>query len=101
MDIDIQELKDNWCGRQFDEARFEVDAKEMVEFAEACGETAPRFTDPSHPDFQAPPSYTSKFHGRRAMPEDFRKLMHSLIDVGRDRLTEGSVISCASQAAAA
>jgi hypothetical protein len=83
MDIDIQELKKDWCGRQFDEVRFDVDAKEMVEFAEACGETASRYTDPSDPDFQAPPSYTSKFHGRRAMPEDFPIKSHQGFDAGK------------------
>jgi hypothetical protein len=82
-DIDIQELKDGWCGRQFDEVTFEVDPKEMVEFAVSCGETQPRFTDPEHPDFQAPPSYTSRFHGRRSMPDDFPIQAHQGFDAGK------------------
>ena len=83
MDIDIEELKAGWCGRPFDEVSFEVDPREMVEFAIACGETQPRFTDPTHPDFQAVPSYTSRFHGRRAMPEDFPIQSHQGFDAGK------------------
>ena len=30
MDIDIQELNDGWCGRQFDEVSFGIDVHEMV-----------------------------------------------------------------------
>lgn len=71
MDIDIQELKENWCGHQFDEVTFGLDVKEMTEFAIACGETQSRFVDPEDPDFQAVASYSSRFHGRRAMPDDF------------------------------
>jgi hypothetical protein len=83
MDIDIQELKDGWCGRQFDEVTFELDTREMVEFAIACGETQPRFTDPDDPEFQAVPSYASRFHGRRAMPEDFPVKSHQGFDAGK------------------
>ena len=50
MDIDVAQLRADWCGRQFDEVEIAVDALQMVEFAEACGETALRYTDPSHPD---------------------------------------------------
>jgi N-terminal half of MaoC dehydratase len=83
VDIDVEQLKQDWCGRRFDEVRFQVDAREMVEFAQACGETEPRYTDPSHPDFQAPPSYTSRFHGRRAMPEDFPIQSQQGFDAGK------------------
>ncbi len=83
MEIDIQELKDGWCGRQFDEVSFELDPHEMVEFAISCGETQPRFTDPEHPDFQAVPSYASRFHGRRAMPDDFPVKSHQGFDAGK------------------
>ena len=83
MDIDIQELKDGWCGRQFDEVTFELDVHEMVEFAISCGETQSRFTDPDDPDFQACPSYSSRFHGRRAMPDDFPVKSHQGFDAGK------------------
>ena len=83
MDIDVAQLRADWCGRQFDEVEIAVDALQMVEFAEACGETAPRYTDPSHPDFQAPPSYTSRFHGGRALPKDFPIRSHQGFDAGK------------------
>jgi hypothetical protein len=83
MDIDIAQLRADWCGRQFDEVEIAVDALQIVEFAEACGETAPRYTDPSHPDFQAPPSYTSRFHGGRALPKDFPIRSHQGFDAGK------------------
>lgn len=69
--MDVEELKERFVGVEFDTARFEVKADEALAFAEACGETDPRFTDPAHPEFQAPPTYTARFHGTRAMPEDF------------------------------
>ena len=83
MDIDIQELRDGWCGRQFDEVTFKLDVHEMVEFAVSCGETQPRFTDPDDPDFQAVPSYSSRFHGRRAMPDDFPIRSQQGFDAGK------------------
>ena len=83
MELDIQELKDGWCGRQFDEVTFGLDVHEMVEFAISCGETQPRFIDPNDPDFQAVPSYTSRFHGRRAMPKDFPVRSHQGFDAGK------------------
>lgn len=69
--MELAELKERFVGVEFDTAQFEVVAEEALGFAEACGETDPRFTDPAHPDFQAPPTYTARFHGTRAMPEGF------------------------------
>ena len=89
MDIDVEQLKEDWCGRQFDEVQIEVAASEMVDFAEACGETAPRFTDPDDPDFQAPPSYSARFHGRRAMPKDFPIKSHQGFDAGKCVFVQG------------
>jgi hypothetical protein len=83
MDIDLERLKQGWCGREFDEVSFELDAREMVEFAISCGETQSRFVDPSDPDFQAVPSYASRFHGRRAMPPDFPIKSHQGFDAGK------------------
>lgn len=83
IDIDVEGLKKDWCGRTFDTVQIPVAGEEIVEFAEACGETAARYTDPSDPDFQAPPSYTSRFHGGRAMPEDFPIKSHQGFDAGK------------------
>jgi hypothetical protein len=72
--VEIEELKRSFLNRDFDERRFEVRQDQMLEFAAACGETAPRFTDPEHPDFQAPPTFCARFHGRRMLPGDFPAL---------------------------
>ena len=69
--MEIEELKRDWLNLDFDECEFEVNAEQIVGFAKAVGETAPRFTDPADPDFQAPPTFTARFHGRRMLPEDF------------------------------
>jgi len=83
MDIDVKKLKEEWCGWEFDSVDFEITAKPMVEFAAACGETAGHFTDPDDPDFRAVPTYTSRFHGSRAMPERFPIKSHQGFDAGK------------------
>jgi len=72
--MEIDELKRDWLNLDFDEREFEVKPEEVTEFALAVGETAPRFTDPGDPDFQAPPTFVARFHGRRLMPEDFPEI---------------------------
>ena len=62
MDLDVKALKEKWCGWEFDSVDFQMKAEPMVEFAVACGETQARFTEPADPDFQAVPSYTTRFH---------------------------------------
>jgi hydroxyacyl-ACP dehydratase HTD2-like protein with hotdog domain len=69
--MDVEEMRRRFVGQVFDTDEFEVREKDVLAFARACGETDPRFTDPTHPDFQAPPTYTARFTGRRAMPEGF------------------------------
>ena len=83
IDVDVEALRNEWCGHTFDTVQIPVRADQIVEFAAACGETAPRFTDPADPDFQAPPSYTSRFHGGRAMPKDFPIKSHQGFDAGK------------------
>jgi len=72
--MDIQALKKEWAGFTFEALDYEVGAEELVGFAVACGETAPRFVDADHADFEAVPSFTTKFHGRRMFPEGFPTL---------------------------
>ncbi len=81
--MDIAELKQKWAGQTFDTVSFEVDGSELVEFALACGETLPRYTDRSDDDFQAVPSYTSRYHGRRQLPEGFPVDMEQSFDGGK------------------
>ena len=80
--MNVTELRETWLGRQFDRAEFEVDLEEMLEWADACGETDPRFTDASHPDFQAHPGFTAKYASRRTLPSDFP-------DIGDGRGVDG------------
>lgn len=81
--MDVTEVKKDWVGQTFDTVSFEIDTESMVEFALACGETLPRYTDPGDDDFQAVPSYTSRFHGRRALPEGFPIKLDNSFDGGK------------------
>jgi hypothetical protein len=69
--MEVEELKSKFLNLDFDSREFEVRAEDIVGFALACGETASRYTDPDDPDFQAPPTFPARFHGRRMLPEDF------------------------------
>ena len=81
--MDVAELKKSWTGFEFDTARFEITQQQMLDFALSCGETAPRFTDPADADFQAPITFTSRFSGRRILPDDFPKLSRRGFDAGK------------------
>jgi hypothetical protein len=72
--MEVEELKRRFLNLAFDERSFEVRQDAMLEFAAACGETAPRYTDASHPDFCAPPTFCARFHGRRMLPGNFPQL---------------------------
>ena len=74
MEVDVEKLKRDWTGFTFDTAEFEVNASDLVSFASACGETGKRYTDPADPDFQAVPNYTSRYVGRRILPDSFPRL---------------------------
>ncbi len=67
-------LKRDWVGVEFDLKEFPVSEEKMLAWAHAVGETDPRFTDPSHPEFRAHPGYTTQFHGHSTFPKDFPKL---------------------------
>ena len=71
---EVQEAKAKYVGYVFDTASFTADQAKMLAWAEACGETDPRFTDPSNPDFQAHPTFTASLVSRRVLPQDFPKI---------------------------
>jgi len=77
------EIDRKWIGQEFDVVEFKVSEKGMLAFARTCGETEPRFTDPSHPDFQAPPAFTLKYVSRRILPEAFPNLGSRGFDAGK------------------
>lgn len=81
--MDIEALREEFLNKNFDEQDFDVDPDDIVNFAVACGEVAPRYTDPSHPDFQAPPTFASSFHAGRRMPEGFPKIPGLGMDGGK------------------
>jgi len=81
--MNVDELKERFCGVVFDEIDLDVETESLVDFAKACGETQPRFVDPADPDFQAVPNYTTRIHGTRQMPEDFPIDPYRCFDAGK------------------
>ncbi len=70
-DVDLPEMRERWVGEEFDLSTFTIDEASMVAWAEAVGETDPRFVDPSHDDFQAHPNFTTHCLSGRVLPENF------------------------------
>lgn len=83
VDQDIQDLRDRFLNREFDEVTFEIDGTRFAEYAKVCGETASKFTDPGDPNFQAPPTFVSTLVGGRSMPPDFPNLGGMGMDAGK------------------
>jgi acyl dehydratase len=81
--LDIEQVKAKWVGFEFDSTEFRIDGQRMLDWAQACGETDPRFVDAKNPDFQAHPTYTAQFGARRLFPEDFPKLGRGGFDGGK------------------
>ena len=73
-DVDLAALRERWVGEVFDLTTFTIDADKMVAWAEAVGETDPRFLDPSNDDFQAHPNFTTHCLSGRVLPEDFPQI---------------------------
>ena len=72
--VDLAALRAEWVGKPLDEHGYTIRQEKMVAWAEACGETESRFIDPSDPDFQAHPTFTSHFSHHPALPPDFPTL---------------------------
>ena len=83
MDADIEKLRERFLNIEFDEVEFTVDGGRFREYAVAAGETDPKFTDPEHPEFQAPPTFVSTLVGRRNFPSDFPPLNGVGMDAGK------------------
>lgn len=81
--MELADLKRDWVGFEFDTAEFKVSERDLVDFATACGECEPRYSDPAHPDFQAPPTYTARYVGRRVLPENFPRVGNRGFDAGK------------------
>ena len=81
---DIEAIKAEYLNHEFEVKTFDVDAQALAAFASACGETAPKFTDPSHDDFQAIPTWTSSLARGRNLPEGFPLFGGVAMDGGKD-----------------
>ncbi len=81
--LNVEELRERFLGKVFDEQVFRLTPEQIVDYASACGERAPRFTDPADPDFQAPPTFPSSFQPTRRLPEDFPSLPGLGMDAGK------------------
>lgn len=82
--VDVVGARARYQGVEFDWATFDMSSAEMVAWAEACGETDPRFIDVDHPDFQAHPNFTTHCMSGRMLPEDFPKIGNGFgIDGGK------------------
>ncbi|MBT4161489.1 MAG: hypothetical protein HOC70_10885 [Gammaproteobacteria bacterium] len=86
MDADIEAVRGKYLNLDFDENEFFIDPAITTEYARLCGETAERFLDPEHPDFQASPTYIASLSGRRMLPKDFPRF-----GIGMDA---GKAIEC-------
>jgi hypothetical protein len=71
LDADIEEVREKFLNLDFDENTFQIDPEVTIEYARLCGETAERFLDKDHPEFQAPPTYIASLSGRRSLPPNF------------------------------
>ena len=89
--MEVAELREGWVGVEFDATEFKVTEQECLDFALACGEVHPRYTDPSHPDFQAPPTLPTKMMSRRMLPKDFPNLGRRGFDAGKSVQVHGVV----------
>lgn len=83
MDADIEELRSKFLNLEFDEVKLPVNGETFRQYALAAGEQDPKFTDPDHPDFQAPPTFVSTLVGGRQYPPDFPSLGGVGMDAGK------------------
>jgi len=81
--IDLDAIKEEWIGTEFDLTTFTVERDKMLLWARSVGENDPRFVDPDHDDFQAHPTYSTSLVSRRALPKDFPRLGKNGIDGGK------------------
>src|SRR5262245_45348073 len=80
--LDIDDLKAKFLNIPFDEQTYTVTAESIVGYARACGELAPRYTEPRDPNFQAPPTFPSSFNAGRDLPIGFPKMPGLGMDAG-------------------
>ena len=81
--LDLDALRSEFLNQEFDVKEFQFEASQLADYAIACGELAPRYTDPQHPDFQAPPTFPTSLRPDRRLPDGFPKLPGLGMDAGK------------------
>lgn len=87
----LERIDKSLIGREFDTSEFQISREDILAYVQAVGEIDPRFADPEHPDFQAPPSYTARYVGRRMLPEDFPRIGRRGFDAGKTVRIHGPI----------
>src|SRR5215212_7934109 len=83
MTQDIDEIRDTWVGVEIQRGEHVIDLQRLLDWANACGETDPRFVDTNHPEFQAHPTFTTCIHAGPPIPKGFPRPESSPIDGGK------------------
>ncbi|MEQ9451584.1 MAG: MaoC family dehydratase N-terminal domain-containing protein [Pseudomonadales bacterium] len=81
--IDVEALRAEFLNHVYDEYEFTLDAQALADYAISCGETAPKFTDPEDPDFQAPPTIGSSMQPKQRYPDVFPTFKGLGMDAGK------------------
>ncbi|NKB97634.1 MAG: hypothetical protein GKR90_03915 [Pseudomonadales bacterium] len=81
--IDVESLRTQFLNVVFDEYVMELEAEKLADYAKSCGETAPKFIDPTDADFQAPPTIGSSLQPRKRNPDGFPKFQGLGMDAGK------------------
>ena len=82
-ELDVEAIKARFLNEVFDERTFTLTADAIRDYALACGEVSPEYTDPGHPEFRAPPTMPSSFSSGRSSPEGFPKVAGLGMDAGK------------------
>ena len=80
---DILDARDKFLNKVYDEVQLQFSAQQLADYAAACGETAPRYTDPSDGDFQAPPTFPTSLHPGKRLPDGYPKFRGLGMDAGK------------------
>ncbi len=81
--LNIEALRVEYLNQVFDERKFELSAEEIAQYAACCGELLPRYTEPSHRDFQAPPTMAASLEPYNRLPAGFPRVAGLGMDAGR------------------
>ena len=81
--LDVDALREQFLNVVYDEYEFTLDADKLADYAKSCGETASKFTDPTDPDFQAPPTIGSSLQPKQRMPDGFPTFKGLGMDAGK------------------